>query len=107
MYRENAETENERLIDSVTKVTELLKANQYLRDEIETLQKGNDTKDNELYTITTENMTLRERIEILENIIKSNKAEYENLVSAKVIVNMEKSTFEHHGGAKNKTNTID
>ena len=52
-------------------------------------------------------MSLRERIEILENIIRSNKSEYENLVSAKVIVNMEKSTFEFHGGAKNKTNTID
>jgi hypothetical protein len=29
--------ENERLIDSVSKVTELLRANQFLRDEIEKL----------------------------------------------------------------------
>ena len=52
-------------------------------------------------------MNLRERIEVLENIVKSNKAEYENLVSAKVISSMEKSTYEFHGGNKNKTNTID
>ena len=51
-------------------------------------------------------MTLRERIEILENIIKSNKFEYENLVSAKIINTMEKSTYEFHGGSK-KTSTID
>jgi hypothetical protein len=78
-----------------------------LRDEIEKLQKNSDTKDNEVYTITHENVSLRERIEIMENIIKSNKAEYENLVSAKVLSSMEKSTYEFHGGNKNKTNTID
>lgn len=71
------------------------------------LSKGNDNKDNEVYTITQENLNLRERIEILENIIKSNKSEYESLVSAKVISNMEKSTYEFHGGNKHKTNTID
>jgi hypothetical protein len=52
-------------------------------------------------------MSLRERIEVLENIIRSNKQDYENLVSAKVLNVMEKSTYEFHGGAKNKTNTID
>jgi hypothetical protein len=71
------------------------------------LTKGTEGKDNELYTITQENLSLRERIEVLENIIKSNKQEYENLVSAKVINTMEKSTYEYHGGAKGKTNTID
>jgi cell division septum initiation protein DivIVA len=60
-----------------------------------------------VYTITTENMSLRERIEVLENIIRSNKSEYESLVSAKMISNMEKSTHEFHGGSKQKTNTID
>jgi hypothetical protein len=30
-------------------------------------------------------MSLRERIEILENIVRANKNDYENLVSAKVI----------------------
>ena len=52
-------------------------------------------------------MNMRERIEILENIVRSNKSEYENLVSAKVISSMEKSTYEFHGGNKQKGNTID
>ena len=65
--------ENERLIESVSKVTDLLRANQYLRDEIDKLTKGSDVKDNELFTITQENLSLRERIEVLEGIIRSNK----------------------------------
>ena len=94
-------------MESVSKVTDLLRANQYLREEIDKLSKGTENKDNELYTITQENLGLRERIEVLENIIKSNKQEYENLVSAKVINSMEKSTYEFHGGAKGKSSTID
>jgi len=50
---------------------------------------------------------LREKIEIMENIIRSNRQEYENLVSAKVINTMEKSTYDYHGGQKGKTSTID
>lgn len=43
----------------------------------------------------------------MENIIRSNRQEYENLVSAKVINTMEKSTYDYHGGQKGKTSTID
>lgn len=43
----------------------------------------------------------------MENIIRSNNQEFEGLVSAKVINNMEKSTYEYHGGTKGKTSTID
>jgi hypothetical protein len=46
---------------------------------------------------------MRERIEILESIIKSNKQEYENLVSAKILNTMEKSTYEFTGGVKGKS----
>ena len=42
---------------------------------------------------------------MLEAIIKSNKREYEQLVSQKVIKSMEKSSNEHHGGQK--INSID
>lgn len=69
-----------------------------MRDEIDKLSKGTESKDNEIYTITQENLNLREKIEIMENIIRSNRQEYENLVSAKVINTMEKSTYEYHGG---------
>jgi hypothetical protein len=52
-------------------------------------------------------MGLREKVEILENIIKSNKAEYESLVSAKVLSTMERSTYDFHGGVRGKTTSID
>ena len=52
-------------------------------------------------------MSLREKIDVLENNIRSNKQDYENLVSAKIINTMEKSTYEYHGGAKGKSSTID
>lgn len=52
-------------------------------------------------------MDLREKMEILESIIKSNKTDYEALISAKVLSNVEKSTYEFHGGVKGKSNGID
>lgn len=71
------------------------------------LAKGNEYKDNELYSMTQENMSLRERIEVLENIIRSNKRDYDSLVSANLINSIEKSTYEFHGGTKGKKSTID
>jgi hypothetical protein len=52
-------------------------------------------------------MDIREKMEILENIIKSNKTDYEGLISAKILTNVEKSTYEFHGGIKGKSNGID
>ena len=66
------------------------------------MSKQNDEKDNELYQITKENMDFREKMEVLENIIRTNKADYEGLVSAKVLNNVEKSTYDFHGGVKGK-----
>jgi len=77
-----------------------------LRDDIEKLNRQSESKDNEIFALTKENLTLRDKIELLENIIQANKADYDKLVSAKVISSMEKSTFEFHGG-KSKTSTID
>ena len=48
-YKDQIKQGNERLIDSVTKVTELLKANQILREELDHFQRTNDMKDYELY----------------------------------------------------------
>jgi hypothetical protein len=41
---------------------------------------------------------MREKIDVLEIIISSNKDEFENLVSTKVLSGMEKSNFEFFGG---------
>ncbi|TNV86632.1 hypothetical protein FGO68_gene2980 [Halteria grandinella] len=69
IYKEQISQANERLIDSVTKVTELLRANQYLREEVDILSRGLEDKDYEVYGLNGENGRLRERIEVLETIV--------------------------------------
>jgi len=76
---------NERLIDSVTKVTELLRANQLLREEVDTLARSSESKDYELYSLNSENARLRERIEILETIVKASKQDYELMVNEHIL----------------------
>lgn len=39
-YKEQISAANERLIDSIAKVTELLKANQMVREELDGYQRG-------------------------------------------------------------------
>jgi cell shape-determining protein MreC len=58
---------NDRLIDSVAKVTELLRANQTLREEVDHQARQIDGKDYELYNIQQENIRLREQIDVLES----------------------------------------
>jgi len=60
---------NDRLIDSVAKVTELLRANQTLREEVDLQARSLDTKDYELYSISQENIRLREKIDVLESSV--------------------------------------
>ena len=80
-YKEQMSSANERLIDSVTKVTELLRANQFLREEVDGLTSAADTKDYELYALNSENSKLRERIEVLETIVKASNQDYEQMVN--------------------------
>lgn len=70
-YKNQIALANERLIDSVTKVTELLRANQHLREEVDYLSRNLDSKDHEVFTTNQENIKLRERIEILETFLKT------------------------------------
>jgi cell shape-determining protein MreC len=60
---------NDRLIDSVAKVTELLRANQTLREEVDIQARSLDTKDYELYSMQQENIRLREKIDVLESSV--------------------------------------
>ena len=60
---------NDRLIDSVAKVTELLRANQSLREEVDIQARSLDSKDYELYNIQQENIRLREKIDVLESSV--------------------------------------
>lgn len=72
----------ERLVHSVNAVTNLLKANTELRDNIERLQKLVDDKDTESFQLQIENQALRERLELVEGILKNNSSDFDELVSA-------------------------
>ena len=67
-YKEQISAANERLIDSIAKVTELLKANQMVREELDGYQRGVEQREYELYGLNQENNKLRERIEVLETL---------------------------------------
>ena len=72
---------SERLIHSVNAVTDLLKANTELRDTIEKMRRQKEDSDAEVFTLNIENQTLRERLELVEGILKNNRENYEQLVS--------------------------
>jgi predicted nuclease with TOPRIM domain len=76
-------------------VTELLKANTELRETIEKLKSQKEQQEGEVFGLQIENQTLRERLEIVEGILKSNKEDYENLVSDNVKNNMVKSNTQY------------
>jgi chromosome segregation ATPase len=69
-YKDQIALANDRLIDSVTKVTELLRANQWLREEVDGQSRSLDQKEYELFSLNTENYRLRERIEVLETLVR-------------------------------------
>ena len=75
---------SERLIHSVNAVTDLLKANTELRDTIEKMRRQKEDSDSEVFTLNIENQTLRERLELVEGILKNNRENYENMVSDQV-----------------------
>ena len=62
----------ERLIHSVNAVTDHLKANTKLRDNIEKVQRELEEKDAEGFQLNIENQALRERLELVEGILKNN-----------------------------------
>ncbi len=72
---------SERLIHSVNAVTDLLKANTELRDTIEKMRTQKENLDAEVFALNIENQTLRERLELVEGILKNNRENYEQLVS--------------------------
>lgn len=66
-------------------VTDLLKSNKQLRDSINTLNKEKENIENDNCILQSDNLELRDRIEILESIIKANANDYENYDWKKII----------------------
>lgn len=75
--KQKLDAASERLIHSVNAVTELLKANTELRDKIEKMRRAKEDVDGEVFSLNIENQTLRERLELVEGIIRNNKEDYE------------------------------
>ena len=86
---------SERLIHSVNAVTDLLKANTELRDTIEKMRRQKEDADAEVFTLNIENQSLRERLELVESILKNNKDNYEQMVSDKVKAVVHKSNTQY------------
>jgi hypothetical protein len=70
--KEKMDAAAERLIHSVNAVTDLLKANTKLREKIEKIQRDLEEKDAEGFQLQIENQALRERLELVEGILKNN-----------------------------------
>ena len=80
-------TISQRLIESVSMVTELLQSNRQLRDWINMLSKEKENIEGDNSVLQTDNLELWDRIEILEGIIKANANEFENYDWSKIIEN--------------------
>ena len=79
------DTISQRLIESVSMVTDLLQSNRQLRDSINALNKEKENIENDNCILQSDNLELRDRIEILESIIKANGSDYENYDWKKII----------------------
>lgn len=95
------DTISQRLIESVGMVTDLLQSNKQLRDSINALTKEKETIENDNCILQSDNLELRDRIEILESIIKANANDYENYDWKKII---EEETDLGLASYKNSTN---
>jgi hypothetical protein len=79
------DTISQRLIESVGMVTDLLQSNKQLRDSINAVNKEKENIENDNCILQSDNLELRDRIEILESIIKANANDYENYDWKKII----------------------
>jgi hypothetical protein len=65
-------------------VTDLLKANTELRDQNEKISREMAEKDAENVGLQLENQQLRERLELVESILKNNSQQLDQMVSTPV-----------------------
>ena len=72
-----------------------MKANTKLRDNIERVNRVLEDKDAEGFQLNIENQALRERLELVEGILKNNSQDYDELVSAQIKSIMERSNTEY------------
>ena len=103
MDKAKQEAQAERLIHSVNAVTELLKANTDLREKNEKVGTDLDETTAENSQLHIENQWLRERVELVEGILKNNSQQFDDLLSDPVKDKVDASNTEYgrFGGGSN------
>ena len=76
-------------------MTELLRANTELRENVEKVERDLDNKDAENTQLNIENQQLRERLELVEGILKANSHHLESMLSQQTKTHLAMSNTEH------------
>ena len=91
------ENQQDRFTDVMNRVTDLLKVNQTLWEENNDQEEDIRAKNIEIYEMKEESEDLRERIELLEMIVKNDENGFAQYISRFMRPKMDASNFEHTG----------
>lgn len=94
----NKEGTSSRFTDAMTRVTDLLKVNQLLRDESSAKEEIIRKKNIELYETREESEELRDRIELLETIVQADSGTFDKYVSSNLFTEAQKSKMGEYMG---------
>ena len=81
----NREDTSNRFTDAMTRVTDLLKVNQMLREDCNVKEDTIRKKNIEIFGMRDENEELRDKIELLETIVQSDRDAFDKYVSSHLI----------------------
>ena len=93
----NSVSKSNRFKDAMTRVTDLLKVNQMLRDETNGKEDIIRGKNVEIFEIKEENEELRDKIELMETIIQANSDTFEQYASSQLLQEAEKTDNNYMG----------
>ena len=95
---QNRKEDSSRFTDAMTRVTDLLKVNQMLRDESNGKEDIINKKNIQVYQVNEENEELRDRIELLETIVQSDSSTFEKYVSSNLLEDAQKNNMGEYLG---------
>ena len=90
LKNDGKEDSSNRFTDAMTRVTDLLKVNQLLRDENNSKDDIIRKKNVEMYQLREESEELRDKIELLETIIQADFGTFEKYVSSNLFTEAQK-----------------
>lgn len=95
---EAKEDSSNRFTDAMTRVTDLLKVNQLLRDENNAKEDTIRKKNIEMYQLREESEELRDRIELLETIIQADSSTFEKYVNSNLFSEAQRTKMGNYIG---------